>query len=152
MRAIGGRVAAALLASLWALAAWGCAPPPAPAMQPNAPSGGASPSPTQPGASQLNRNADAPSLRLWQGMEEAEQEIQASLGDCAAACRALASMERSTAGLCALSERPDDQRRCEDAKQRVLHARERVRSQCTACPPGGPSLDPDAPIPSMSLP
>jgi hypothetical protein len=91
-------------------------------------------------------------MRLWQQFEDSEREVSAGLNDCAFACRALASLERAAAGLCALVEVPDDRRRCEDAKQRVHAAREHVRGQCTACPPGGPSLDADAPIPSITGP
>jgi hypothetical protein len=77
----------------------------------------------------------------------AEKQLQSSAGDCATACRALGSMERATAHLCALASSGDDQRSCQDAKAKVLAGRDRVRASCGDCP-GGPSLDKGAPIPS----
>jgi hypothetical protein len=81
-------------------------------------------------------------------LDRAEREILASAGDCASACRALASMERATGHLCALGSSDDDRSRCDEAKTKVLAARERVRSTCGVCE-GGPSLDRTAPIPSV---
>jgi type IV secretory pathway VirB10-like protein len=77
----------------------------------------------------------------------AEKQLQSSAGDCSTACRALGSMERATAHLCALASSSDDQRSCQDAKGKVLAGRDRVRASCGDCP-GGPSLDKGAPIPS----
>jgi hypothetical protein len=82
-------------------------------------------------------------------LDEADRELQTSAGDCAAACRALASMERAAGRLCSLAVEPDDRRRCDDARRKVREARDRVRQTCNTCP-GGPSLDPNAPIPSTS--
>ena len=79
--------------------------------------------------------------------DRAERELATSAGDCAAACRALASMERATLHLCDLAISDGDRARCDDAKARVLAARDRVRSTCGACS-GGPSLERTAPIPS----
>jgi len=81
-------------------------------------------------------------------LDRAERELLASAGDCASACRALASMDRATGHLCALVGSEDDRARCEEAKTKVLTARERVRSTCGVCE-GGPSLDRSAPIPSV---
>jgi hypothetical protein len=78
-------------------------------------------------------------------MRQAEKEIAAA--DCPTACRALGSMERSVTFLCAPTHTGDDAGRCEDGKRRVLTARRRIRTTCGLCP-GGPSVDPDAPIPS----
>jgi len=57
-------------------------------------------------------------------------------------------MERAAGHLCDLASTPQDRALCDDAKQKVLSARERVRSTCGGCP-GGPSVDRDAPIPSV---
>jgi hypothetical protein len=67
-------------------------------------------------------------------IDRAESKLRASASDCAAACRALASMARAVAHLCALADSPDD-RRCEDAKHRLAGAREQVRRTCGSCPP-----------------
>jgi hypothetical protein len=48
---------------------------------------------------------------------------------CAAACRALASLERAADHLCALS----DPSECADAKSRVERARDRVLKACGDC-------------------
>lgn len=80
----------------------------------------------------------------------AERQLELAASDCGAACRALGSLERATGHLCDLAEQPDERRGCEDARARVVHARERIRGACgaTACGADGPSLDPAAPIPS----
>jgi hypothetical protein len=66
-------------------------------------------------------------------LARAQADLEAAQGDCAAACRALASMQHATERLCALAGEPDDRRRCEDAKKRLLAARDRVRSACGEC-------------------
>lgn len=81
-----------------------------------------------------------PSLR--RAVESAQRELELAGSDCAAACRALGSMERATARLCTLEEAS-----CEEVRLRLLRSRERVRTSCGGCP-GGPSVNPDAPIPS----
>jgi hypothetical protein len=65
--------------------------------------------------------------------------------DCAAACRALRSMQRSAARLCSIASSDDERDRCRAAQDRVRAARERIRSACGHCS-GGPSLDPSAPV------
>ena len=80
-------------------------------------------------------------------VEQAQRDLEASMSDCANACRALGSMERATGHLCDLATDHDDRRRCEDAKTAVLRAREKIRAACGSCP-NGPSLDKTAPIPS----
>jgi hypothetical protein len=55
------------------------------------------------------------------------------MSDCAAACRALASMDRAVTHLCALVDSSGDQRRCDDARQRLDSARRHVREACGAC-------------------
>jgi hypothetical protein len=61
--------------------------------------------------------------------------MEAASADCAAACRALASMERATVRLCSLADAPEDQERCDAARHRLVAARERVRSACGGCAP-----------------
>jgi hypothetical protein len=80
-------------------------------------------------------------------LSQAVRDLEASLGDCASACRALGSMERATGHLCDMASDHDDRRTCEDAKTKVLGARDRIRATCGSCP-DGPSLDRTAPIPS----
>jgi hypothetical protein len=70
-------------------------------------------------------------------LDRAERELEASTGDCAAACRALGSMERATRHLCDLvASSPEDAPRCDDAQRKVRAARENVRSTCGVCPGG----------------
>jgi len=74
-------------------------------------------------------------------------ERQVAAGDCPTACRALASMERAVTFLCLGNQTPEDADRCAEGKRRVAAARRRIRTTCGACA-GGPTVDPDAPIPS----
>ncbi|MDB4992961.1 MAG: hypothetical protein JWM74_393 [Myxococcaceae bacterium] len=70
-------------------------------------------------------------------LDRAERELEASTGDCAAACRALGSMERATRHLCDLvGSSPEDAPRCDDAQRKVRAARDHVRSTCGVCPNG----------------
>jgi hypothetical protein len=53
---------------------------------------------------------------------------------CSIACRALASMRRSADRLCQLAPSASpDAPRCNDAKDRVTKAEQRVRERCAAC-------------------
>lgn len=74
---------------------------------------------------------------------DSEHQIEASMKECATACKALASMERAAKTLCDLGA-PDE---CSRAKARVDAAREKVKKSCGSCP-NGPSVIPGAPIPS----
>jgi MYXO-CTERM domain-containing protein len=65
--------------------------------------------------------------------------------DCADACRALASMRRSTDRLCAIE--PGD--RCDQARAKLHDAIERVRVSCPACETASPS---PAPSPITAAP
>lgn len=82
-------------------------------------------------------------------MDRAERELQTSAGDCATACRALGSMDRAARHLCDLAGNDDELDRCEEAKRKVLRARDRVRATCGICA-GGPTVDRNAPVPSTS--
>jgi hypothetical protein len=66
-------------------------------------------------------------------IDRSERTLQASLSDCTLACRALDSMDRAVTRLCALVDAPSDQRRCDDARQRLAVARRRIRETCGAC-------------------
>ncbi len=96
----------------------------------------APPAPSPPEESSSAQMQDAPSRRAAARAElaRAQADLEAAPSDCTAACRALASMERATRHLCELAADPDDQGRCNDARQRLLAARERVRSACGTCP------------------
>jgi hypothetical protein len=78
--------------------------------------------------------------------EAAERAVELSLGSCDAACRALGSMERAAKTVCDLARAPDEKDRCTDARARLSRARSRVRSACGSCA-GGPTTEPDAPLP-----
>ena len=97
-------------------------PPPPPPSQPAAPAPG--------DAADVSRRREAARAELGQ----AQQDLEAAASDCSTACRALASMERATQHLCELVVEPDDRGRCDDARQRLHKARERIRSACGACP------------------
>ncbi len=99
----------------------------------------------QPSDSSRRREAALRSARAE--VNQAEKDLEASATDCVAACRALASMERATGHLCDLATLHDDRRFCEDAKTKVLAARDRIRSACGTCA-NGPTLEHSAPIPS----
>jgi hypothetical protein len=66
-------------------------------------------------------------------LDQAARDLDLASSSCESACRALASMERATTHLCSLADQPDDQRRCDDARQRLLAARTRVRAACGTC-------------------
>jgi hypothetical protein len=93
----------------------------------------APPVPENGGAAPVPREAQRAAAR--DELARAEGTLQASPGDCATACRALESLERAVGRLCALVDSTDDQRRCDDARQRLATARERVRQTCGACSP-----------------
>jgi hypothetical protein len=78
--------------------------------------------------------------RLFEDLTVAESIILAKGYACADACRALRSMERSAARLCAIAQSDREVDRCRDAEERVRDAKRRVRTACVSCP-GGPPLD-----------
>jgi len=81
-------------------------------------------------------------------IESSQRELDVSAGDCRNACRALGSMDRAAGKVCELVQGDGEGRRCDDAKQRVYSARDRVKTTCGGCP-GGPSVERTAPIPSL---
>jgi hypothetical protein len=83
----------------------------------------------------------------WNDLVRAERALEASAGSCTAACRALGSMDRAAGQLCKLASSPEDAGRCDDARGKLIAARERVRTACGSCP-GGATVDPKAPAPS----
>lgn len=109
------------------------------ASPPSAPAGGAVPS-----AGATDAHPDAPAARE---LDKSERELAVAAGDCTTACRALGSMDRAAGHLCSLHGSTDAPR-CTDAKTRVYSARAKVKSTCGSCP-GGPSVESDAPIPSI---
>jgi hypothetical protein len=119
----------------------GAAPPPAVAP--------ATPQPSQPGAGYgaAPSGLSAAMAQASGEVEAAQRELDVAAGDCRNACRALRSMDRATGRLCSLGVSTEEIRRCSDAKSRLLHARDKVRSTCGTCP-DGPSLDRNAPVPS----
>jgi hypothetical protein len=83
----------------------------------------------------------------WTDLARAQQALDASAGSCTAACRALGSMDRAAGQLCKLATSADDTGKCDDAREKLSGARERVRTACGSCP-GGPTVDPKAPAPT----
>jgi hypothetical protein len=77
--------------------------------------------------------------RMVLELDQSQQAVENAAGDCAVACRALASMERAAARLCSLAERDEDKKTCDGAKQKLEASRETVKRTCTSCP-GGPVL------------
>lgn len=66
-------------------------------------------------------------------LDEAQGAFTAAGGDCAALCKALASMSRATSSLCELVKEGGDPKRCSDAKARLESAQSKVNSSCGAC-------------------
>lgn len=64
-------------------------------------------------------------------LDRAQAQVEASMGDCATACRALASMESAAHHICELGG--DDSTDCSSARQRVSIARDRVERACGKC-------------------
>ncbi len=66
-------------------------------------------------------------------LEAAEIELGQAGSDCSRACKALASMERATDHLCGVVSTPDEQKQCDDAREKLKSSRDRVRSTCGEC-------------------
>jgi hypothetical protein len=62
-------------------------------------------------------------------VDEASHQVDASMSDCQAACKALASLERAANRLCMVAE-PQE---CSDARMRVDRAKRAVTAQCGGC-------------------
>ena len=154
------RIGAAVLTVLLTLPLTMCGAAAPAEKAPATPAGGAAPEsegapaqstypqgyPAQPGYAQPPPPAAAPSAGIVDQndlaqrraaaraeMERAQSDLEAAASDCAAACRALSSMERATQHLCTLVSDPDDQKRCDDAQHRLASARARVKNSCGAC-------------------
>lgn len=120
-------------------------PPPPPAPSPEA----APATPTQPAGGGSAATERSTALRSASNeIESSQRELDVAGSDCRNACRALGSMDRAAGRLCELSQGSDEGHRCNDAKQRVYSARDRVRTTCGSCP-NGPSVERAAPIPSL---
>jgi hypothetical protein len=105
------------------------------------------PPPTQPGGreyAQPPQSSQMPS-DPWLEFQSAQIQMNASTSDCAVACKALASIDRATGHVCAMTAASDH---CTTARETLKSARRKVRAECTVCPQG-PSVDPDGPIPSV---
>ncbi len=120
------------------------APAEASAEAPASPQSAAAPRAAAAASSDTARDDRIEAMREW---TRAAYDFRAAADNCALACRALASMERATVHLCALAVEPADQRRCDEARERLLDSRDHVRRTCGSCP-GGPSVERSAPIPS----
>jgi hypothetical protein len=62
-------------------------------------------------------------------LRTSEQRMDASMSDCEAACKALASLERAVNHICAVAE-PEE---CSDARLRADAARKAVNDKCGGC-------------------
>jgi hypothetical protein len=123
---------------------------PATASAPATPGAGGAPAPVAPGATSGAASRREAAIQQARGeIDRAVRELDVSAGDCRAACRALASMDRAAGHLCSLTTQEQTERdgRCDDAKRSVFRAREKVKTTCGSCP-GGPSVDKNAPVPS----
>lgn len=129
-------------------------PPPAPAPSPRTEAAPTTPStsstsrPAQPngGAAGTAPNRSMARESASREVVSSQRELDVAGSDCRNACRALGSMDRAAGRLCELS-RDDEPQRCEDAKNRVYSARDRVRTTCGTCA-DGTTVDRAAPIPS----
>ncbi|MGH7283893.1 MAG: hypothetical protein ACRELY_20395 [Polyangiaceae bacterium] len=163
-RKVAKRALASSLVVLFLAACGGAAEPaksPAPASE-MAPSAGGAPAdmaqpesvqsaPSQPpppsatGSSTASGTREIELRNARRDLQSASRDLDASLGDCSNACRALVSLERATAHLCELADSSSDHSACDDAKARVLRARAQIKASCGACS-NGATLDANAPI------
>ena len=116
--------------------------------QPPPNASGASPGRQQPSSAEDVLTERQRAEVAWQDLETARGQLLATIGDCALACKALASMDRATSHICSVAAgAAADDAHCGNARETLKTARRRVRAECTVCP-NGVSVDPDAPIPS----
>jgi hypothetical protein len=136
------------------------APPSATSMQPGYPSGSMAttpapqaspgypqpPPPVAPGGGAMPRSMALTNAQ--NDVESSQRELDPNLAnnDCKNACRALGSMDRAAGRLCGLVQ-SDEMRRCDDAKEKVYSARDRVKRTCKACD-DGTSVDRKDPVPA----
>ena len=160
------RIAATSLFAFFLAACGGAAPEPAksPASAPEmAPSAGGAPSsdlsqpapvestpPSQPAPPSTAGTSASGSREIElrnarRDLQSATRDLDASLGDCSNACRALVSLERATAHLCELADSSSDRTSCDDAKARVIRARAQIKASCGTCS-NGATLDSNAPV------
>jgi hypothetical protein len=104
--------------------------------EPGTPGGGAS----QPGygqsATPAGPFAQEPPLTLEEAqsaLDSAATELSTAGQSCAQACKALASMKRSSDRICELNGPSDPGARCQKARDRVETARETMRKRCGSC-------------------
>jgi hypothetical protein len=121
-------------------------PQQAPGYPPGAPTTPAAPE-SQATTTPTGASREATLGRARSDLDAAQRELDVAASDCAAACRALGSMDRATLHLCGLAQVDDERMRCEDAKTKVRGARDKVRTTCGSCP-GGVTVDRNAPVPS----
>jgi hypothetical protein len=106
---------------------------------------GMAPMPVVPGGGGSSRSVAL--ANASRDVDSSQRELDVAAGDCRNACRALGSMDRAAGKVCELAQGDNEGRRCDDAKQRVYSARDRVKTTCGSCP-GGTSVERSDPIPS----
>jgi len=102
------------------------------------------------GAAPAHTGGATPDAAIHEGPEPAKTELRqadedfaaaesqlSAAGDCAAMCKALASMRKATDHLCALTKDggDDEKKRCDGAKEKVASAEAKVKSTCGGCGP-----------------
>lgn len=73
--------------------------------------------------------------RAKNDLKQAEIALGQAGSDCSRACKALASMERATDHLCGVVSTPDEQKQCDEARDKLKSSKDRVRSTCGECTP-----------------
>ena len=102
-------------------------PPAAPEYASPPPAAGAPAAP----AAESRKAEQTPSVEIAE--ERRQLDIALGQADCAAACRALGSMEKATKRICALATSPQERDQCRSAEAQLAGARDRVRAACGAC-------------------
>jgi len=110
------------------------------------------PTPSTAASGQAQPGQPGPQMALSQAsddIDKAQRELDVAASNCQNACRALGSMDRAAGKVCTLTREDASHDRCDDAKRRLLTARDRVRNTCGGCPDNQPAVNRDAPIPSV---
>lgn len=104
------------------------------------------PPPVSPGGGAMPRTMALTNAQ--NDVDSSQRELDPNLAnnDCKNACRALGSMDRAAGRLCGLVQN-DEMRRCDDAKEKVYSARDRVKRTCGTCD-DGTSVDRKDPVPA----